>query len=85
MAETSMSTKGQIVIPKKIREVLGLRPGAKFIIELEGDRVILRPVKENIVNRLYGKYKGLGLLKDLAREHRREAERNAEHEQNFAG
>ena len=84
MALTSLSTKGQIIIPKRIREALGLRPGAKFIIELEGNRVILRPVKENVANRLYGRYKGLGLLKDLAREHRGEVERNAEREQNFA-
>ena len=79
MAVTALSTKGQIVIPKETREALRLRPGTKFIIELEGDRVILRPVRGNLANRLYGKYKGLGLLEDLAKEHRREVERDAEH------
>jgi antitoxin PrlF len=45
MAVTSLSTKGQIIIPKSIREALGLRPGVKIIVELEGDGVILRPVE----------------------------------------
>jgi len=76
---TALSTKGQVVIPKEIREALRLRPGTKFIIELEGDRMILRPVKEDVANRLYGKYKGLGLLEELAKEHRAEVEREAEH------
>jgi len=78
MAVTALSTKGQIVIPKEIREALRLRPGTRFIIELEGDRVILRAVKEDVANRLYGRYKGLGLLEDLTREHRGEVERDAE-------
>lgn len=78
MAVTALSTKGQIVIPKEIREALGLRPGAKFIVELEGDRVVLRPVKGKVANRLYGRYKGLGLLEDLTREHQGEVGRDAE-------
>jgi len=76
MALTSLSTKGQIIIPKRIREALGLRPGAKFIIELEGDRLILRPVKGDIAQRLYGKYRDLNLLQDLHEEHLREVERD---------
>lgn len=71
----TLSTKGQIVIPKRIREALGLRPGAKFVIELEGDRLILRPVRGDIAQRLYGRYRELDLLKDLEEEHLREIER----------
>jgi len=79
MAVTALSTKGQIVIPKEIREALRLRPGSKFIIELEGDRVILRPVRGIVANRLYGRYKGLELLEELAKEHRTEVEKEMEH------
>ena len=76
MAVTSLSTKGQIIIPKRIREALRLRPGAKFVIELEGDRLILRPVKGDIAQRLYGKYGDLDLLQDLEEEHLGEVERD---------
>lgn len=72
MAVTFLSTKGQIVIPKWIRDTLKLKSGAKFIVELEGDRIILKPVKENIADELYGKYRGVDLLGDLVREHQKE-------------
>jgi AbrB family looped-hinge helix DNA binding protein len=37
MSETvNLSTKGQIVIPKAIRDRLGLTPGARLVIETEG-------------------------------------------------
>ncbi|BCV22802.1 AbrB/MazE/SpoVT family DNA-binding domain-containing protein [Moorella sp. Hama-1] len=72
MAVTSLSTKGQVVIPKWIRETLKLKSGARFLVELEGGRIILKPVKESIAADLYGKYQGLDLLGDLLREHQQE-------------
>jgi len=75
MAIVTISTKGQIVIPKGVREILGLRPGTKINIELEGDEIKLRPIKENIPDRLYGKYRGINLLAHLEKEHRREVEK----------
>ena len=75
MAIVTISTKGQIVIPKGVREILGLRPGTKINIEFEGDEIKLRPIKENIPDRLYGKYRGINLLADLEKEHRREVEK----------
>jgi len=73
MEVTSLSAEGKIVIPKKLRKILRLRPGTKFTIELEGNRLILRPMKGDVARRLYGRYKGLDLLKDLEEEHLREA------------
>lgn len=72
MTVTFLSTKGQIVIPKWIREVLKLKPGAKFTVELEGEKIILSPAKQNIAEELYGKYRNVDLLEDLAREHQKE-------------
>lgn len=37
--------KGQIVIPKNLREMLGLRAGTKVVFEVEGDRIIIKKVK----------------------------------------
>jgi AbrB family looped-hinge helix DNA binding protein len=42
--ETSMSTKGQVVISKEIRQALKLRPNQKFVETVRGDAVVLRPV-----------------------------------------
>ncbi|RKX82668.1 MAG: hypothetical protein DRP57_09445 [Spirochaetes bacterium] len=42
---TSLSTKGQIVIPQGIREKLGLESGAKLIVIQEGDSILLKPIK----------------------------------------
>jgi len=41
---TSLSTKGQIVIPQGIRENLGLEPGTKLIVIQEGDSILLKPI-----------------------------------------
>ena len=44
--KTVISKKGQVVIPKKIREMLGLSPGTVLRVEVEGKRVILEPLRE---------------------------------------
>jgi AbrB family looped-hinge helix DNA binding protein len=40
---TKVSTKGQVVLPSRIRRKLGLQPGDPLDAELEGDRIILIP------------------------------------------
>jgi len=42
---TSLSTRGQVVIPNNIRENLKLKPGTKMIIIQEGDNILLKPIK----------------------------------------
>ena len=44
IAATKMSTKGQIVIPKQLREKLGLQPGDPLAIAVDGDRLVLRKI-----------------------------------------
>ena len=41
---SSITTKGQITIPKEIREALDLREGDKVIFTIEGDRAMIRKV-----------------------------------------
>jgi AbrB family looped-hinge helix DNA binding protein len=40
---TTVSSKGQMVIPASIREAMGIEPGTRVAIRQEGDRVILEP------------------------------------------
>ncbi|MGY4706926.1 AbrB/MazE/SpoVT family DNA-binding domain-containing protein [Candidatus Bipolaricaulota sp. J31] len=72
MAVTALSVKGQIVIPKALREALGLKPGDKLIVLREGDTIILKPLRKNVAAALYGRYRGVDLLSDLAEEHQQE-------------
>ncbi|HMC27718.1 MAG TPA: AbrB/MazE/SpoVT family DNA-binding domain-containing protein [Verrucomicrobiae bacterium] len=44
---TTLSAKGQIVIPKKIREVKRLRAGDDFDVSLEEDAIVLRPLRRS--------------------------------------
>jgi AbrB family looped-hinge helix DNA binding protein len=39
-----MSSKGQVVIPERIRRQMGLRAGTQFVVLGEGDVVILRSI-----------------------------------------
>jgi len=75
MAIVTVSTKGQIVIPKEVREKFGLRPGTKIDVKLKENEITLKPMRENISDGLYGKYRGVDLLKDLKEEHYREVKR----------
>jgi len=41
MAEATLSTKNQIVIPREAREALRVRPGDRILVVVRGDRVIV--------------------------------------------
>jgi len=41
-----VSKNGRIVIPKEIRETLGIKEGLNFKIRLEGKKIILEPLSE---------------------------------------
>ncbi len=38
-----LSAKGQVTLPKEIRDVLGLRPNDKIVFTIEDGRLILTP------------------------------------------
>ena len=43
MTTTTLSSKGQVVLPKLVRSKLQLTPGAKLLCEIQGDSVVLTP------------------------------------------
>lgn len=68
-----LSKKGQFVIPKEVREVLGVKEGDELLITLEGRRVVLTLPQE------YARATR-GLLKGTWGKTRRAAERYIERE-----
>lgn len=52
METTRLSSKGQIILPKAVRDLHHWGPGTDFIVEDTGDGVLLRPVKKGRVTRL---------------------------------
>jgi len=44
LSTTKMSSKGQIVIPEKIRNQLGLKAGSQFVVVGSKDTVILKEI-----------------------------------------
>ncbi len=46
MIKTRVSSKGQVVIPKEVRDKLGIKPGTILNVSVEGRRIILEPALE---------------------------------------
>ena len=67
-----VGAKGQVVIPKELRERAGLHPGSKVDFELDGERVVVAARRDR--RSLGGRFGGSGmaarLLDDRAREPR---------------
>ena len=43
MAEVTLSSKNQIVVPREAREALGAHAGAKLLVVVRGNAVIILP------------------------------------------
>lgn len=67
----TISRNGQVSVPAEARARWKTR---KVMVVDLGDRVVMRPVSEQPVERLRGKYRGRGLDSDRARARQRQAE-----------
>ena len=50
MPVSVLTKKWQTTIPKDIRNLLGLKPNDKILYLIEGKRVVLKPLKGNILD-----------------------------------
>jgi AbrB family looped-hinge helix DNA binding protein len=70
---TTVSTKGQFVIPSEMRSALGIKPGTRICVTHDGTKIILEPVTAELVDRTRGMLKGKGpLVEKLRRKWRQE-------------
>jgi len=66
--ETSVLTvKGQLLIPKRIRNKYGIKSGVKVIFEETENGVVIRPMNENYFKSFMGVLKATGNLKEEMR------------------
>ncbi|MCL4385141.1 MAG: AbrB/MazE/SpoVT family DNA-binding domain-containing protein [Cyanobacteria bacterium] len=69
MALSTITSKGQILIPAKIRKNLKISAGTKIYIEEKNDELILRPITPEYLDKIAGILKTKGkLLKALLEE-----------------
>ena len=63
--ETTVTVKGQVVIPAKIRQHLGIKKGSRFHIEERNGEIILRPLNRDYFKKMSGILKGSELVRAL--------------------
>lgn len=79
MKESIITYKGQVTIPKKIREALGLMEHDRVIFVVVGDKAIMRPVRVGRLGELRGLAKGRGPFPGREAEREAAKEHVAEH------
>ena len=74
--ETSiLTTKGQLLIPKRIRNKYGIKSGVKVIFEETENGLVIRPMNEDYFNSFRGIFKSTGNLKEEMKELKDEEKR----------
>ena len=75
VATTTMSSKGQVVIPEQIRKSLSLESGTQFIVLAEDDVVVLKMIAppsakefDAVIKRARAQAKAAGMAPDAVRQ-----------------
>lgn len=64
--DITLAERGQIVIPKEARDAMGLKPGSKLQISLDGQRLVIEKKVSLDLSRWVGKAVDDGLSRDEA-------------------
>jgi len=55
--EATVAERGQITLPKAVRDALGLTKGTQLKVELDGSTIILRKNVDDAISRLRGRFR----------------------------
>jgi AbrB family looped-hinge helix DNA binding protein len=73
MPVVKTSSKGQIVIPKEIRDKLGIGPGKKVLLQVVGEHAEIVPLPDDPIKSMRGMLKAdVSLAEELLRERRKD-------------
>lgn len=77
MPIVTLSSKGQLVIPKEIREALGVKPGQKVFFKIVKDHLVeIAPLPEDKIRHFCGIFKeGSSLTEALLKEREEDKKR----------
>ena len=74
-----VTSKGQLVVPSRIRRRFGIKPGTRVNFVEEGDRIIFQPVTREYINSFCGIFKQKpgekSVVQELLEERRAEKEK----------
>ena len=73
--ETTVSVKGQVVIPAQIRRRLGVRQGTRLRVEEHDGAIVMRPISREYFERFCGVLAGPSAVEALERSRREDAAR----------
>ena len=71
-AVSTVTTKGQLVIPSKLRRKYGIRKGTRVAMIEEENRIILQPLTRAYIHSLLGSFKGEKSALEFLKEGRRQ-------------
>ncbi len=68
--KATITSKGQVAIPKAVRERLDFKAGTDVSIEVQGDALVMKRIARNQTDwhTMRGMFRGADLLKDLTDE-----------------
>ena len=74
MATVKTHPKGQVIIPKGIRDRLGIKPGKRLSLNLVGDHIEIRPLSDDPIEYLTGIFQDIpgSMASELAEERKRD-------------
>jgi AbrB family looped-hinge helix DNA binding protein len=81
MTKATISSKGQIAIPKAVRERLNLKAGTEVSIDVQGEALVMKRTVRNHPDwhTMRGMFRGADLLKDLTDDRAAEIARGKGH------
>ncbi len=55
--DATVAERGQVVIPKAVRDQLGIAPGMRLSFKVEDGRLIVSKMVDDAISRVQGKFK----------------------------
>ncbi|MDQ7823016.1 MAG: AbrB/MazE/SpoVT family DNA-binding domain-containing protein [Candidatus Eremiobacteraeota bacterium] len=75
MHTSKVTSKGQIVIPSRLRKKYGIREGTKICFIDDDSRIVIEPISERFYREQRGSLRGSGILEALLEERKRDREK----------